>query len=68
LSENGGDPTQNGCFFEVNDVSAASAELIARGLVRGSTDFKIQKDGETEWKVFFVIAPDQLCYCFGEKV
>ena len=68
LSENGGDPTQNGCFFEVNDVSATSGELMARGLIRDSKDFKIQKYGEAEWKVFFVIAPDQLCYCFGEKL
>ena len=27
LAENGGDPTQEGCFFEVDDVEAAVAEL-----------------------------------------
>src|SRR4051812_28270492 len=27
LAENGGDPTQEGCFFEVDDVDAAFAEI-----------------------------------------
>ena len=27
LAENGGDPTQDGCYFEVDDVEAAFAEL-----------------------------------------
>src|SRR6187455_3181888 len=27
LSENGGDPTQEGCFFEVDDVEAAQSEI-----------------------------------------
>ena len=27
LAENGGDPAQEGCFFEVDDVEAAVAEL-----------------------------------------
>jgi len=34
LAENGGDPTQEGCFFEVDDVEAAFAELQANGLGR----------------------------------
>ncbi len=32
LSENGGDPSQEGCFFEVDDVEAAFRELRANGL------------------------------------
>src|SRR5438094_5023602 len=31
LCENGGDPSQEGCFFEVDDVEAAFADLKARG-------------------------------------
>ena len=32
LSENGGDPSQDGCFFEVDNVESAFAELKANGL------------------------------------
>src|SRR4051812_8324957 len=32
LAENGGDPTQDGCAFEVDDVEAAFAEFKANGL------------------------------------
>src|SRR5262245_14153661 len=32
LAENGGDPTQDGCFFEVDDAQATFDELRANGL------------------------------------
>src|SRR5215467_6555657 len=41
LCENGGDPSQEGCFFEVDDVEAAFAELKSRGLRKQSADFRI---------------------------
>lgn len=67
LSENGGDPTQDGCFFEVDDVEAAFAELKANGLKKELPDFGVQQHGDVRWKVFFVVAPDGLCYCYGQK-
>jgi lactoylglutathione lyase len=67
LAENGGDPAQNGCFFEVDDVEAAFAELKMSGLNREDPGFRIDRYGETSWKVFFVIAPDGLCYCLGQR-
>jgi predicted enzyme related to lactoylglutathione lyase len=67
LAENGGDPTQEGCFFEVDNVEAAFGELKANGLEREEPNFSIEKHGETSHKVFFVIAPDGLCYCLGER-
>lgn len=67
LAENGGDPTQDGCFFEVDDVANAFAELKANGLPREQADFTSQRHGEVNWKVFFVVAPDGLCYCYGER-
>ena len=67
LAENGGDPTQEGCFFEVNDAEAAFAELKANGLRKEAADFRIDRYGETSYKVFFVVAPDGLCYCLGER-
>src|SRR5215510_16037335 len=66
LAENGGDPTQEGCFFEVNNAEAAFAELKANGLGKAEADYRIDKYGETSYKVFFVVAPDGLCYCLGE--
>jgi hypothetical protein len=68
LAENGGDPTQEGCFFEVDNAETAFAELKSNGLEKEEAGFRIDKYGETSYKVFFVVAPDGLCYCLGEKV
>ena len=67
LAENGGDPAQEGCFFEVDNAETAFAELQTSGLGRDEPNFDFQKYGDTTFKVFFVIAPDGLCYCLGER-
>ena len=67
LAENGGDPSQEGCFFRVDDVEAAFAELKAHGLGRDEAGFGVQQYGDASYRVFFVIAPDGLCYCLGER-
>ena len=67
LAENGGDPTQDGCFFEVDNVETAFAELKTNGLKKDEADFRIDQYGDKKFKVFFVIAPDGLCYCLGER-
>ena len=67
LAENGGDPTQEGCFFEVDNAEAAFAELKSNGLDREAADFRIDRHGDKSFKVFFVVAPDGLCYCIGER-
>jgi catechol 2,3-dioxygenase-like lactoylglutathione lyase family enzyme len=67
LAENGGDPTQEGCFFEVDNVETAFAELKSNGLEKEEAGFRIDRYGDTTWKVFFVVAPDGLCYCLGER-
>lgn len=66
LVENGGDPTQEGCFFEVDDVEAAFAELKTNGLDKDDARYRVDKYGDTSYRVFFVVAPDGLCYCIGE--
>jgi lactoylglutathione lyase len=66
LAENGGDPEQEGCFFEVDDVVAAFQEI--KGKAGGESDFRIDTYGEQSFRVFFVVAPDGLCYCIGERV
>jgi catechol 2,3-dioxygenase-like lactoylglutathione lyase family enzyme len=67
LAENGGDPTQEGCFFEVDNVESAFTELKSNGLEKDEAGFRIDQHGDTAWKVFFVVAPDGLCYCLGER-
>jgi lactoylglutathione lyase len=67
LCENGGDPTQDGCAFHVAGVDALLAEFQANGLARDASDFTIENHGGEAWKVFYVIAPDGLCFWFGEK-
>jgi catechol 2,3-dioxygenase-like lactoylglutathione lyase family enzyme len=67
LAENGGDPTQDGCAFEVDSAEAAFAELKANGLEKDEPRFGIEKHDGTSWKVFYVVAPDGLCYWFGER-
>lgn len=67
LAENGGDPSQEGCFFEVDNAEAAFAELKANGLEKKDPEYRIDKHGETSFRVFFVVAPDGLCYCLGER-
>jgi len=67
LAENGGEPEQEGCFFEVDDVEAASAELKARGYDK-QTAFRVDRHGDKSFRVFFVVAPDGLCYCLGQRV
>ncbi|MBV9470402.1 MAG: VOC family protein [Abitibacteriaceae bacterium] len=67
LAENGGDPSQEGCFFEVDNAEAAFAELKANGLTQEAANFRVDQYGDTAYKVFFVIAPDGLCYCLGER-
>jgi catechol 2,3-dioxygenase-like lactoylglutathione lyase family enzyme len=67
LAENGGDPTQEGCFFELDDVEATFAELRSNGLDRSDPSYRVDQYGETAYRVFFVVAPDGLCYCLGQR-
>ncbi len=80
LAENGSDPTQEGCFFEVDNAERAFDELKSNGLTKHPSwierkppeeseeaGFSIDQHGATAFKVFFVVAPDGLCYCLGER-
>jgi len=67
LAENGGDPAQDGCAFHVTDVESLFAEFKANGLEKELSAFDIERHGNAAWKVFYVVAPDGLCYWFGER-
>ena len=68
LAENGRDPSQHGAFFQVNDIEAVFEEFRANGLERDEPGFRVDDHGDRSFRVFFIVAPDQLCYCIGEDV
>jgi catechol 2,3-dioxygenase-like lactoylglutathione lyase family enzyme len=67
LAENGADPTQDGCAFHVQAVESLFAEFQANGLNKQLSAFDTEQHGGSSWKVFYVVAPDGLCYWFGER-
>jgi catechol 2,3-dioxygenase-like lactoylglutathione lyase family enzyme len=67
LSENGGDPTQDGCAFHVTGLAELLVEFKANGLQKDLSQFDLEQHGGVAWKVFYVVAPDGLCYWFGER-
>src|SRR5688572_6890248 len=65
LAENGGDSSQEGCFFEVDSVAAAFQEILGKSPT--DTSFSEDRFDGVPYRVFFVVAPDGLCYMVGEK-
>jgi len=66
LAENSGDPTQEGCYFEVNDIEAAFQEI--KGRTAAAEDLRNDNVGGRAQRVFFDIAPDGLCFMFGQPI
>ena len=67
LAENGGDSSQDGCAFYVDDLASLFGEFKAGGLQKELGEFDVERHGDADWKVFYVVAPDGLCYWFGER-
>ena len=67
LAENGGDPTQDGCAFHVTGLETLFAEFQGHGLGKQLSAFDVEKHDGIGWRVFYVVAPDGLCYWFGER-
>ena len=67
LAENGGDSSQDGCAFHVNGLESLLAEFKTNGLQKELSDFTVEEHGGARWRVFYVVAPDGLCYWFGEQ-
>lgn len=64
FSTNGGDPTQDGAAVLVSNIQALKEELEQRGVQLGNWRID-ERDGQ-KYQVFFVVAPDGLCYYFHE--
>ena len=63
---NGGDPTQDGAAIRVADAQRARDELEANGVETGYWRVD-ERDGQ-KLQVFFVVAPDGLCYYFHQPL
>ncbi len=63
---NGGDPTQDGAAIRVSDIHRAKAELEANGVE--TANWRIDERDGQKLQVFFVIAPDGLCYYFHQPI
>ena len=67
LAENGGDSTQDGCAFHVKHVEALFAEFKANGLQKELSEVSVEQRDGIPWNVFYVVAPDGLCFWFGQR-
>jgi catechol 2,3-dioxygenase-like lactoylglutathione lyase family enzyme len=63
---NGGDPAQDGAAVLVSNIRGMKDELEAKGAKIGNWRVD-ERDGQ-KCQVFFVVAPDGLCYYFHEPI
>ncbi len=63
---NGGDATQDGAAILVSDLERARRELEANGISPG--DSRVDERNGKQLRVFFVVAPDGLCYYFHQPI
>ena len=63
---NGGDPSQEGAAIRVVNIDSVKAQLESNGIAIANTRVD-EHDGE-RFNVFFVVAPDGLCYYFNEPI
>jgi catechol 2,3-dioxygenase-like lactoylglutathione lyase family enzyme len=66
FSINGGDASQDGAAILVSNIQGMKDELESRGVEIGNWRID-ERDGQ-RLQVFFVIAPDGLCYYFHEPL
>jgi len=62
----GGDASQDGAAIHVSDIHRAKDQVEAAGLNVG--DMRIEQRDGRDRHVFFVVAPDGLCFCFYRPV
>lgn len=62
----GGDPEQDGAAILVSNIEAIKDELEAKGVSIGN--WRVDERDGKKFQVFFVVAPDGLCYYFHEPL
>ena len=63
---NGGDASNDGAAILVTDIQRACDELAANGVETGN--WRVDERDDGKFRVFFVVAPDGLCYYFHQPV
>lgn len=63
---NDGDASQDGAAILVSNIQGMKEELSSRGVEIGN--WRIDERDGKRFQVFFVVAPDGLCYYFHEPV
>ena len=63
---NGGDATNDGAAILVSDIDRARRELEANGLTPG--DSRVDDHDGQKMSVFFLVAPDGLCFYFHQPI
>lgn len=63
---NGRDPGQEGAAILVSDIGEARKELESRGVK--TANWRIDERDGKKLQVFFVVAPDGLCYYFHQPI
>lgn len=66
FSNTGGDASQDGAAVLVTNIHALKEELERNGTPVGN--WRIDERNGQKYQVFFVAAPDGLCYYFHERV
>lgn len=66
FSVNGGDPSQQGAAILVSDIERARKELRAVGVE--AANWRVDERDGKKYQVFFVVAPDGLCYYFHQEL
>jgi catechol 2,3-dioxygenase-like lactoylglutathione lyase family enzyme len=63
---NGGDASQDGAAILVSDIHRAKQELEGNGVQIGN--WRVDEQNGKRLQVFFVVAPDGLCYYFHQPI
>lgn len=62
----GEDPTQDGAAILVREIQQVRAELESKGVE--TANWRVDERDGQQLQVFFVVAPDGLCYYFHEPM
>lgn len=66
FAQNGGDSSQDGAAIRVYDIHRAKREFEERGVKVGN--WRVDERDGKKFQVFFVVAPDGLCYYFHQAI
>lgn len=66
FSINGGDASQDGAAILVSDIRRAKEEIEANGISIGN--WRVDERNGQKLQVFFVVAPDGLCFYFHQPI